>query len=224
MSWPYRNYSTYLGRWLQAEKLGMIPNDNEINPFFPPWQYMDGLNLYEYVASNPIIGLDQSGLKKKSSMPVDLCFETFIIAWWKGYPKEKGCCNPNLKIITWDTPLKKAWWGDPLKSTYVYTIGTWDDAKKVCIIESFRFYLDRKREEGNVIKKKQIKCGFLWSKSCCEYTVKLTMRRYHAYKLERIKKKLKWIKDKKTCEAPWGFPAPKIVSCVGASSSIEACD
>jgi len=27
MSWPYRDYSPYLGRWLQAEKLGMIPND-----------------------------------------------------------------------------------------------------------------------------------------------------------------------------------------------------
>ena len=63
MSWPYRNYSTYLGRWLQAEKLGMIPNDNkQINPFGARKQYEQGLTLYEYCRSNPLINVDPKGM------------------------------------------------------------------------------------------------------------------------------------------------------------------
>jgi hypothetical protein len=62
MAWPYRNYSTYLGRWTQAEKLGMIPNDNKkINSFDVRKQYKDGLGLYEAFASNPVINLDPFG-------------------------------------------------------------------------------------------------------------------------------------------------------------------
>jgi RHS repeat-associated protein len=63
MVWPYRDYSTYLGRWLQAEKLGMIPNDyQETNLFSPTKQYLDGMNLYQYVGSSPINGMDTLGL------------------------------------------------------------------------------------------------------------------------------------------------------------------
>ncbi len=63
MSWPYRNYSTYLGRWFQPEKLGMIPNDNQkINPFGVRNQYRDELNLYQAFASNPTSKLDIYGL------------------------------------------------------------------------------------------------------------------------------------------------------------------
>ena len=63
MSWPYRNYLTSLARWCQHDKLGMIPNDdNRINPFGPRNQYKDGLNLYEYVSSNPVIYVDPCGL------------------------------------------------------------------------------------------------------------------------------------------------------------------
>jgi len=46
-----RYYDYYTGRWLQAEKLGMIPNDEQINPFGVEKQYQDGLNLYEALAS-----------------------------------------------------------------------------------------------------------------------------------------------------------------------------
>ena len=62
MSWPYRDYSPYLGRWLQAEKLGMIPNDHSINSFSPRYQHAAGMNYYEYVSSNPVIGEDLYGL------------------------------------------------------------------------------------------------------------------------------------------------------------------
>jgi len=64
MSWPYRNYLPPIGRWTQQEKLGIIPNDNgEINPYDPIGQYRDGLNLYEALASNPIISSDLYGLE-----------------------------------------------------------------------------------------------------------------------------------------------------------------
>jgi hypothetical protein len=64
MSWPYRDYSMYLGRWYQAEKLGMIPNDDEeINPFFPQRQYEDGLNCYGSFSDSPFGNADRLGLK-----------------------------------------------------------------------------------------------------------------------------------------------------------------
>ena len=53
--WPYRNYSTYTGRWLQHEKLGMIPGDDvKRNPFGPHTQYTDGSNLYLAFGANPV--------------------------------------------------------------------------------------------------------------------------------------------------------------------------
>ncbi len=63
MSWPYRNYLPDLGRWTQAEKLGIIPNDNrQINPFDVRKQYKDGMNLYKALASNPVRNTDLYGL------------------------------------------------------------------------------------------------------------------------------------------------------------------
>ena len=62
MSWPYRDYSTYLGRWLQAEKLGVIPNDAaKINRFAALKQYIDGINGYEFVRSSPANRRDRYG-------------------------------------------------------------------------------------------------------------------------------------------------------------------
>jgi len=63
MSWPYRDYSTYLGRWLQQEKLGMIPNDNtERNPFDVSQQYADEANFYIAFVGNPVSNIDPLAL------------------------------------------------------------------------------------------------------------------------------------------------------------------
>jgi len=46
-----RDLSTGLGRWVQQD----------------PLAYVDGMNLYEFVTSNPVDGLDPTGLKEKES-------------------------------------------------------------------------------------------------------------------------------------------------------------
>ena len=50
---------------LQHDQLGINPAGGIRNPFRITNQYMDGLNLYEYVKSSPIIHLDPLGSKKK---------------------------------------------------------------------------------------------------------------------------------------------------------------
>ena len=86
MSWPYRDYSTYLGRWLEQEKLGMIPNDTpQINPFSVLKQYERAVNLYEAFASNPDRNRDKYGLVAD---PKDVCCEVEPYVTkdqWKGY-------------------------------------------------------------------------------------------------------------------------------------------
>ncbi len=48
MHYRHRTYDTYAGRFMQRD----------------PLRYVDGMNLYEYVGSNPLINVDPSGLKK----------------------------------------------------------------------------------------------------------------------------------------------------------------
>ena len=103
MSWPYRNYSTYLGRWLQAEKLGMIPNDAHINPFGPHNQYEDGMNLYEYVKSQPTSARDPHALITvgccKAALPTWLKKPTTKHLYGKAITKKDAKGKPCLKDI-----------------------------------------------------------------------------------------------------------------------------
>jgi hypothetical protein len=106
MSWPYRDYSTYLGRWYQPDKLGMIPNDSMwINPFYMPWQYKVGLNLLEGLASNPVTNLDVWGLasvccKARRTWTETICEDplygpcvtwTHTSCWQQTLPNTEGC-------------------------------------------------------------------------------------------------------------------------------------
>ncbi len=56
-----RYYDSYTGRWTTHDPLGITPNQWEANRLAPPNQYNYGLNLYEYVSSNPVDRLDASG-------------------------------------------------------------------------------------------------------------------------------------------------------------------
>jgi RHS repeat-associated protein len=57
----HRYYDYYTGRWLTEDPLGVAIGP-EFRVLFPKGQYLDGLNLYEYVASCPISLNDPEGL------------------------------------------------------------------------------------------------------------------------------------------------------------------
>jgi RHS repeat-associated protein len=63
---PNRAYSPAIGRWLQPDPLGTLPNPKQGNGFSPLSQYTDGRNLYEYCAGDPINERDMWGLKKST--------------------------------------------------------------------------------------------------------------------------------------------------------------
>jgi RHS repeat-associated protein len=56
-----RYYDSYTGRWLSRDPLGIVPNAQKPNVFSPQIQYQDGMNLFEYVRSRPIIFTDFAG-------------------------------------------------------------------------------------------------------------------------------------------------------------------
>ncbi|MGE4287006.1 MAG: RHS repeat domain-containing protein [Phycisphaerae bacterium] len=59
---PNRAYSPAIGRWLQPDPLGTLPNPKQGNRFAPLSQYTDSRNLYEYCAGDPINERDVWGL------------------------------------------------------------------------------------------------------------------------------------------------------------------
>jgi RHS repeat-associated protein len=56
----FYDYST--GRWLTLDPFGITPNAPKPNVFDKSIQYTSGLNLYEYVMSDPILRMDPKGL------------------------------------------------------------------------------------------------------------------------------------------------------------------
>lgn len=98
MSWPYRDYSTYLGRWLEQEKRGVMPNDAPIaNVFDIPKQYSDGIHLLEAFASNPVTRVDVLGLRLYS--PGQYVPNSGDISIWLGQSGRRGGLRRNRKLL-----------------------------------------------------------------------------------------------------------------------------
>ena len=57
-----RYYSNSLGRFYQHDPLGITPRPQKPNVFGIIGQYKDGMSLYEYVRSNPVMNVDPWGL------------------------------------------------------------------------------------------------------------------------------------------------------------------
>jgi RHS repeat-associated protein len=57
-----RTYNYSLGRWMQFDPLGVVPNAKHSHRFGVIDQYIDGTNLYEYVQSCPTNEVDPYGL------------------------------------------------------------------------------------------------------------------------------------------------------------------
>ncbi len=60
--YKHRQYDYETGRFLQHDPLGIIPNSEKTNIFKIYLQYLDALNLYEYVRDNPTNSNDPYGL------------------------------------------------------------------------------------------------------------------------------------------------------------------
>ncbi len=56
-----RYYDQYTGRWTTHDTWGVDPKDDAQNPFDPLGQYIEGVNLYQYIWSNPLGSVDPYG-------------------------------------------------------------------------------------------------------------------------------------------------------------------
>jgi RHS repeat-associated protein len=84
MHYRHREYSPFMGRFLQRDPLGVNPAGGKNNSFDIHRQYIDGLNLYEYVKENPIIGIDPQGLDGDWNRTLEK------FTWWYIHESEKG--------------------------------------------------------------------------------------------------------------------------------------
>ena len=63
MYYRARTYDTVTGRFLQRDPLGIEPGGRKLtNPFETSKHYTEGMNLYQYVRTNPINFKDAQGL------------------------------------------------------------------------------------------------------------------------------------------------------------------
>jgi len=61
-NYRHRYYDSYMGRFTTQDPLGITPNPQLPNIFDMIGQYRDGLDLYEYVRSCPVLQRDTHGL------------------------------------------------------------------------------------------------------------------------------------------------------------------
>ena len=91
---PFRTYSPRLGRWLQRDPLG----------------YVDGVNMYEYVASRPLGMVDPTGLQGAPAGP-PLGRKKF--EWdgeqWNWSPSDPHNQAPKDRLTSphWDSPTRR---------------------------------------------------------------------------------------------------------------------
>ena len=109
----YRNryYDTGMGRFLQHDSLGIVPNAQNPNKFQVARQFSDGMNIYQYVKSNPRIYTDPEGqLKRKMHRDrfswdfelweddkwIDDHYMTFYLSIIVTCECKKGCWSPKI--------------------------------------------------------------------------------------------------------------------------------
>jgi len=123
-----RYYDPAPGRFFTIDPLGVVPNAFLKNERFAPRnQYHDGMNLYEYVQSNPINRVDPYGLNiylitgNNSWNPVNNALHQKVCAdYWNTYRQSDGTMKyvPEGKVCfsfaatrVGITPPKKTWLG-----------------------------------------------------------------------------------------------------------------
>ena len=100
MHFRHRDYSPPLGRFLQQDPHGINPAGGEVNAFHYENQYKDGINLLQYVKTNPLIRVDMYGL-----WGADIHYHmtalraVFKTNMWPWYAKMVGFHNNNIDSI-----------------------------------------------------------------------------------------------------------------------------
>jgi RHS repeat-associated protein len=79
MYYRARSYDSQTGRFLQRDPLGINPTGDSHNLYSPLRQYKDGLNIYQYCRSNPLLDADPLGLTS-----IELYTNTYF-PWHKGF-------------------------------------------------------------------------------------------------------------------------------------------
>jgi len=152
-----RYYDYHTGRFLTHDPLGITPNPPKPNNFGIIGQYKDGLNLYEYVRSNPVVYADVLGLYPIPFPPPDYdpppppppfdlrsvcdnytckkCCDVGIM----GYDKEakKQCYREANKLSSDYEQWVKAYWADDRTPWYT----TCDRYQGMIISKGFADYL-----------------------------------------------------------------------------------
>ncbi|MGE4287008.1 MAG: RHS repeat domain-containing protein [Phycisphaerae bacterium] len=93
---PNRAYSPAIGRWLQPDPLGTLPNAKQGNRFSPLSQYTDGKNLYEYCAGAPINERDVLGLYQNVNDDYNGSWGGYRAVVPNCYSKKCGKCGPDI--------------------------------------------------------------------------------------------------------------------------------
>lgn len=101
-----RYYDAGLGRFTGIDPLGVVPNAIQPNYFYPVGQYTDGLNLYEYANSEPVMSTDPYGLKPycckiktTNTVPCAMCGGQGM-----PYTKKETTCTQNTIYSECKTP------------------------------------------------------------------------------------------------------------------------
>ena len=157
-----RGYDAETGRFMQRDPLG----------------YVDGMNLYEYVKSNPLGHFDPSGLKTKK-LP-DWKTKTggpheFVLGdgTMHVYYYVEGCCtNRKKQYVKW-TENKGGTWNELDTASYEWDPRWW--STRDCKVTITKWTYTETRYSG-VIEGEGVpsRCGFSGSKECCRYSVNTT--------------------------------------------------
>ena len=134
MYYRHRSYHPQLGRFLQHDPLGINPDGGIRNPFYAHLQYINGINSYQYVMSQPPNAYDPEGLAVWWDCVVcGLAFGAKFGGQWGGAMYFCPRDNPN---ISWgecvSQVLDEAWSKCELWEDFKKNPGEWAGAA-VCI-------------------------------------------------------------------------------------------
>ena len=112
-----RYYDHHTGRFLSHDPLGITPNPPNPNIFDIAGQYKDGLSLYEYVKSKPVVYTDGLGLYPIPLPPPN--WDSWVVPPYGGYDwweNPLDCVTPCKWRKDGDVSIKYAEYGCEVKT------------------------------------------------------------------------------------------------------------